>query len=160
MEMFPACHAQLSWKKTSPKSHYIPPVREHKLWGKSKQSMFQLPLMSVEWFLFWKCFWLELAQLHMPGCFCIKHQFPKYPGFVHPFEMCEMLLSFNRTTIWKSEGAVIPNDMGTVKSVASGDIKPCLCSGLPACAVISWMDVGTLGVGIAAVFRNSNTFCH
>lgn len=86
MEMFPACHAQLSWKKTSPRSHYIPPVREHKLWGKSKQSMFQLPLMSVEWFLFWKCFWLELAQLHTPGCFCIKHQFPKYPGLCTPLK--------------------------------------------------------------------------
>lgn len=42
------------------------------------------------------------------------------------FEMCKMLLSFNRAGILKSEGLAIQNDMGAVKSLASGDIKPCL----------------------------------
>lgn len=66
--------------------------------------------------------------------------------------MSEGLLSLDRIGILKSVRLMIPNDMDTVESVTSGDIKPFLL-GLPAYTVIFLMDFRcTLDLGITAVF--------
>lgn len=54
MDLFHAYHAQLGWKEAGPRSHWHPSCEDSTnsvFEAISKQSMFQLPLMPVEWFL-------------------------------------------------------------------------------------------------------------
>lgn len=67
--------------------------------------------------------------------------------------MSEGLFPFIRVGILKSMGLVIPNDMDTVESVISGDVKPCLLVQSCLHTVVFLMDLRYISdLGITAVF--------
>lgn len=122
--MLHACCPQLGWKRLVQGLISIPSVRTAQTPSSEQQANREC---SSSHSCFRKGFcWFELCQLHLPGCFCSQHQLPKYPASMHHMEMSEGLLFFDRVGILKSVELVIPNDMDTVESVTSGDIKPFL----------------------------------